>query len=534
MHAERSLEARADNERPRTTALRRLGNVAAGTLCVVAGAATAIEYGSPSQVEIAGQTITVKPEIGKSTISFTDPEIGSVRTPSNTSVFDVPIGVKVGGDVRAFLDQSDQVIESAVKQIINDPSPEKARVEAAARTYLIEQSALGGAVAGLTLAALTAFRRRQKGEHTPAATVGVLAGVTMLGGSFVAPVEMLASRDEPVVATAALAHTPLEGTQISISPEKGALITRLLTEPKTPVFDNAIKRFESIIETRPDLTEDGWDTYVFADDLESVNGMAKVTGALGSLLDARGIFILGDMTFSGRNIESAIIDTLVHSADDVPIFMTAGHHDTQTILNIAKKNGITIASGATEAFAGLRVLGLNDPEVSTISDFQSGSVQRSQTVTVGDFEKDAIAEVCDDTPQLVVGHDYRRMRVVAKTGCAPLVVDGRTFENIGLQQHRTLTGSSTVEYTVRSSGGHNNTAFSRGELQTTATLLIMKVHPETGEAQYAIATVPPHKAADISPSTYLTTLPETGKETRKAGSAYDANAAHPQNEDTLR
>ncbi len=488
--------------------IQTIGKVAIGTLCAItpfAGAVTAIEYGPPATIQIAGEAVSVKPEIGN-TVSFTDPAIGEISLPSHTNALGVPIGISLGGNVRTFLDQPDLVVESAVKQILDDPEPEKGRVEAAARNYLIRQALLGASLAGLVEAGAVVLIRR-RGKHGTLSAIGALASTVVLAGSYVAPAQLLSTPDRAAVASPALRGTLLEGATINITPEKATQIIDLLTEPKTPIFDRAVDEFSTIIDQRPDLAESGWDTYVVADDLESVNGMAKVTGALAAKLRAQGIIILGDMTFSGRSIESAIIDTLDHSAGDIPILMTAGHHDTTAILDTAKDRGWTLGSDTVQSFAGLQILALNDPYVSTLSTFRSGKQLRDPAVSEDEFMKQAIGEACDTTPDIAVGHDNKLLQKIAESGCVQLTIDGRSFAQTGVRQYQTLTGEKSVEYTIRSSGGHKNTAFSRGMLQTTADLMVLQVNESTKEARYAVASVTPDGYAEISPLNHLANLP---------------------------
>jgi hypothetical protein len=136
-------------------------------------------------------------------------------------------------------------------------------------------------------------------------------------------------------------------------------------------------------------------------------------------------------------------------------------------------------------------------------------VLRDPDVDVEQFVTDTVEEACAEQPDLVVLHDHLLGRRIAETGCQEVaVLDGRSYQFVGPQEvpvtsGTAASGSSAIEFTGGSSGGHVTTVPDPGSIKNPARFAILSVQPDGGDATYAVVTVTPDATVTVTPEISL-------------------------------
>lgn len=501
----------------RALIVRQAGRVLVVVLLVLvpfAGALTAIAWAPAAHVDVAGYPVAVKPVLGQDTSRL---ENGALIRPEHAHI---PIlGRDVGVDVDADWNRiipSDKQTRRYLVALWSDPDPEITRIQDAARTYLIEWSVigfLGGAavVGGVALVlaqrrrrlrAYTRDQRRLVVEHNRrlrrVAAVSALAlvlGLDVLGVRF-----YLHQNHHPVVTDPSFEGTTLAGTEAT------GLISDILPflsilQPRSSFYDSVSTHLKEAIAGQPALTDRGSRVaFVLAEDFEDVNGMARQVGLAAQLVDADFIAFTGDLTFAGKAVESYLIDTVDYYSENVPVYLAPGLHDTDTIVDAARDRGWHIADGRTERVAGLSLLTVPDPRISTVGTFGVGDVLRDLDVDVDSTIADTVEESCATRPDFVILHDHILGADIAKAGCQRVaVLDGRSYEFVGPQRLATVTGGHTIEFTSGSAGGHTTTRPDPGVVKHPARFSILTCDPDGQNARYFLVSVLPDASVTVSP-----------------------------------
>jgi hypothetical protein len=245
---------------------------------------------------------------------------------------------------------------------------------------------------------------------------------------------------------------------------------------------------------------------VLADDFEDVNGMARQVGLTARLVDADFVALTGDLTFAGKRLELYVLDTLDYYAEDRPIHLAPGLHDTRTIVAAAEERGWHVGDGTTQDVSGLRLLAAADPRISTVGNFGTSDVLRDPEVDVDRFVSDLVDRACADHPDFVLVHDHLLGRRIAESGCVgTAVLDGRSYDFLGPQQVQTATDETATEFTLGSAGGHADTRPNPGIISHPARFAIMYVDPDTLRTRYSVVTVKPDESVTITPPVALNT-----------------------------
>jgi hypothetical protein len=484
----------------------------------VAGALVAVAYAPPARVEIAGQDISVKPVLGQNTTRLVD---GALVRPehAHVDVVDMDIGVDISTNWNNLL-PSDKQTRRYLTALWEDPTPQIDRLRDAARKHVQLWSLIGSLTAFLTVGLVWAgleIRRRRIRSYDPALAAIVSAhnrrlriGLATLGLGLVVALDTLAVHiyrnvdQHTVTGSSLFVGTSLEGT------EANGLVAEVLPflsilQPRTTFYDDVSDNLESALAARPELVRtDEEVVFVLAEDFEDVNGMARQVGNAARLVDATFIALSGDLTFAGRPIETYIIDTVDYYAENRPVHLAPGLHDTPAVITAAVARDWQLPEGTTQDVDGLRLLSFADPRVSTVGTFGTDDLLRDPEVSVAAFVDQAIEQTCEEQPDFVLLHDHRLGRQIAASGCVEhAVLDGRSYTFLGPQQVPTTTGGSATELTSGSAGGHRDTRPDPGAIKNSATFTILTFDPATGSTTYALITVDPDGSVLVAPELML-------------------------------
>ncbi len=502
-----------------------------GASAIVGGGVVAMEYAPATHIEVAGQDTAIKPIIGQDTSRFD----GAVIRPEHATIpgINKPVGVNVSVDLNK-INTDDKNTRAALNQLWGNLDPEVARVKAAAAENMLHWGMIGsgGVLSAELIGAGWGLWHRRRLKNLPTNQAEAIRRFNaperralILGGVMLATtIDALAlhgylhADHHQVVGSQSLVGTPLEGTEVTGMAGK---ILPLLSavEPNNHINDTASSNLRLALARRPELQPGDHETvFVVADDLEDANGMAQTVGETADDINAQFIAYTGDLTFGGKPIESYLIDTLTYYGHGTPIYFAPGPHDTDYIVTTAADRGWQIGDSKTHDVAGLKVLLMPDPRISTVGDFGTGDVPRSEGVTTEQAVATTIAEACKTQPNFIFLHDYRLGSTIAKANCqTTAVIDGRSYSYIGPRSVTADTQTYTVEYTNGSAGGHVNTLPNLGPIQNPATFSIFKYNQTTGQTAYSVVTEQPDGSIKISPlisldipyKTYL----ETGQTT---------------------
>jgi hypothetical protein len=483
-----------------------------------AGAVVALRVAPPAHALIAGQTVSVKPVIGRNT---TEVQGGTIIRPEHARVAGVDVGLELSLDWNRLIPQDKQT-RAYLAQLFDDPRPAMAAIREAAQRYVVRWGVVGfaGVLAAEIAAVLLLRQRRRRLAALPPAvaeavaahnlrlrrSVAVVAALSVVALVAVAG-QTLTRRDRrPVVGNPYLNGTALAGTQVQ------GLVGEVLPflsvlEPHNEFYDRVSDNLDEALAGR-DLaagaTGDDPVLFIAAEDLEDVNGMARILGRAAKLTGADFIAYSGDLTFAGKPVESYLLDTIDYYSDGVPVEFAPGLHDTPAIVQAAKARGWRVADDKTHEVAGVSLLSLADPRISTVGDFGTGTVEREEGVDVEQFVRNAIEEACSTEPDIVLLHDHLLGARIATSGCQRVaVIDGRSFQRLGAQVRTTREGRPTLEYTLGSAGGHVSTAPNPGVIQHPATFEAFALDTKTDALQVSVFTVRPNGSVEVTAPTPL-------------------------------
>jgi hypothetical protein len=482
----------------------------------IAGATLAVQWAPPAHVVVAGQEVSVKPVIGRNTTRIAG---DAITRPEHRTLhlgpLSLDVGVDVGVDWNRLVPQDKQT-RQYLGELFDDPTPAEAALRSSTRRHVASWAAVGAATVAVieVVTWLVIRRRRRKLANLPADVRAVVvdhnallrrvlvvgAAVTLVMVEVAAGRVLLADDDHVVIGSPVLNGTGLAGTHVDGL--VGEVIPFLsLLRPHSPFYDLVADNLDDAL-AGVDVRADSDDVvFVEAEDLEDVNGMARIVGRTAQEVDADFITFSGDLTFAGKPLESYLIDTIDYYSDGVPVEFAPGLHDTPAILQAAQSRGWVVADDGTHEVAGVSILTLADPRISTVGDFGTGTVLRDEEVDVETFVTAAIAEACDSHPDLIVLHDHQLGRKIAEQGCQQLaVIDGRSFRRVGVQRRPTVDGGSAVEYTVGSAGGHVDTRPNPGSVEHPATFEIFILDSATHRLEARVVTVRPDASVAISRS----------------------------------
>jgi hypothetical protein len=477
-----------------------------------AAALVAIRFAPPSQVEIAGQSVRVKPILGQ---DVSEVKGGALVRPDHGRLpfLGKDVGIDISADWNRLI-PSDKQTRRYLIALWDDPSPEIRRIQGAARRYLVIWSLVGflvGLLASSMVVALVIQRRRRLAGYSATRArlveahnkrlrlVVVAVGVaTALALDSAGLATVLRHDHHVVTSNPAFDGTTLEGTEVTGLMSEVLPFLAIL-RPRDTFYDRVAANLTAALSARDDLRANGQRTvFVLAEDLEDVNGMAREIGLAADLTDADFVAFSGDLTFAGLPIESYLIDTIDYYSGDKPVYFAPGLHDTHAIVAAATERGWHVADGQTQEASGISLLLEADPRISQVGTFGVGDDLRDPDVDVNQLVQDTINEACATHPDLVLLHDHELGARVAGSGCVGIaVLDGRSYRYLG----PTRAGSGvSVEYTSGSSGGHVSTRPNPGRIQHPATFSIITTTPTAGETSYSLVTVRPDATVEVTPA----------------------------------
>jgi hypothetical protein len=510
-----------DSGRWKKAATWALGSVMA-TLPLSA-AATAIHMPGGEHIEIAGQDMVVRPEIGRDVTNLDG--FATLSTHKHIPIIDLNIGASVNPTHIGAIDPSDPSIINAVRQIAGDPEPHRQHVQEAATRFIIERGAEGGIpVAAAELAGVLLYRRQRRkyeqlGDEAAsivrtqnrdlrragAATIALASVALTFNGA------RILSHDEhiPVHPSAQLERIGATGIELGPLAEKLMPIVMTFLPYTKEFYDELAKQAGQAVHDNPDLSKEPADGIVrlgFVDDFQNVNGMARTTAGSFRQGHVDHAFVLGDWTDLGTPYETSIFDSFTYNlGKEIPATTTAGLHDTDEILHTAAGRGITVADDTTKDMDGVKVLSLNDPRVSMIGSGYQGWKLRDKDVDVESFIQQSAAEICLSNPDIVANHASdlaeQLMQAADAAGCPiKLLLNGRSYEFIGPTYHQNVaTGTTTTEITLGSGGGHIDTSANPGVIEGPATALFLDIDTAADTYRYYVETAQTDDSVTITP-----------------------------------
>ena len=510
-------------ERVPSPTKRRLA-AAAMVMLPFLGAAAAVNHSPDKTIDVAGAPIRVSSEIGQNytSLRLTNDTSNELLVQDHASVLDKPIGVTANID-------KDNITYGFLEEVANDPAPLADRVEESAKAYFIERSVEGAAgvlILEIGTIALLMYGGQKLRRNSLVAAAACATAITIVGGG-----SLMNSDHHTVDGNSLLAGTPLKNVEVSVQPQVIDYIMHQVSDTEdSKAYEMAAEQTRTLLESYPQLHEDGWSTIVVIDDPQGNKLMARVAGVAANTLDAA-VIVSGDTTnFASHSEAVYILDTIRHYANengkDTSEILTAGPHDTDYIVDYAKKLGYIIPDGESVMVNGISILGFNDPRESNISLLRDGYTLRNPDQSVEQFSEYVKDKTCKQQPYAVVAHDSDLLKSVQESGCARLIIGGRTFDSTRATVYTTPTlanESQTASIRLGSGGGHKTTKVFTKTAEGPAQLTILQVNPETGESRYVVETVLPNGQASISsleplikPDEILTAQPisDNGKITR--------------------
>ncbi|MDH2413188.1 hypothetical protein [Nocardioides sp. CER19] len=483
-------------------------------LAPVAGAVVAVRFAPPGHASVAGQSVAVKPVIGRDTTVI---QGGAIVRPEHAHVGLLGLGTDIGLDLSLDWNRlipQDKQTRAYLTQLFDDPAPAMAEIREAARTYVVRWAAIGfGTVLAIEIGGVLLVRQRRRrlaalspevagavtAYNARLRTVVAASCAVALVSLHAVAAHVIADPDERAVVGSpffngtALAGTEVNGLVAEVVPFLSVL------EPHSAFYDKASDNLDAALGGT-DLRVNKDDVlFIAGEDLEDVNGMARIMGRAAKLTGADFIAYSGDLTFAGKAIESYLLDTIDYYSDNVPVEFAPGLHDTPEIVRAADARGWRVADNRTHDVQGISLLSLADPRVSTVGDFGSGTVEREDGVGVPEFLDAATREACSTKPDIVLLHDHLLGARLAQQGCqTAMVLDGRSYRLIGAQEHTTDDGRTSLEYTQGSAGGHVTTAPNPGDIQHPATFEAFSVNPDTKALHVSVFTVRPDASVQVS------------------------------------
>ncbi len=483
-----------------------------------AGALVAVAYAPPAHIEVAGQTVSVKPVLGQDTSRLLG---GALVRPEHAHVD--AIGKDIGVDVDADWNRlipSDERTRQYLVALWDDPTPQIGRIQDAARRYVVVWSIVGFVAGAAVVGGIGLFlrfrRRRLQGLPPEQARLvqrynrRLRLTLSVFGIALLVALDGLALRiyrdddHHTVLSSPLFLGTTMEGTEVNGLMAEVLPFLSIL-RPRTTFYDTAAENLEAAIEDRPSLHR-GEDEVVFvlAEDFEDVNGMARQVGLAAQLVDATFIALSGDLTFAGLPVETYIVDTFDYYSENRAVYFAPGIHDTAAVVEAAQARGWQVADGKTWDIDGLDLLAAADPRISNVGEFGEGDVLRDPEVDVDTFVADTVDEVCESRPDFVLLHDHVLGRRIAEAGCQEIaVLDGRSFQFVGPQQVPTASGEAATEFTGGSTGGHVDTKPDPGVITHPARFAILTFRPERGDVRYSVVTVTPDATVTVTPEISL-------------------------------
>lgn len=451
----------------------------------ILGGAAAVKYGPPKQIEVAGAHMAVSSEIGKnySSLSLTSDSPSSLLVQDHTTELGKPIGAS------ASINQHD-ITYGFLEQVADDPAPLADRIQEAAQAHFVERATEGAG--GILLLELAGFalvlyggkeerERRQKLIHLTVASMAAAGAVTSATG-----INALTDSDhQTVVGSSFLDNTPLKGTEVDVTTQTiNYLVQQVPHGEDAEFYPNVEKQVIRLIETSPELNEAGWSSVVLIDDLQGNTGIARVAGTAAKTLEAP-LITTGDLTtLATKKEEEYVIDALTHYAepdDTRPIYLIAGLHDIQSVIDYAKERGLIMPDGEAVTINGITFMGFDDPRISNISQLKSGDSLRNPDESVEQFITRTRESTCAEQPDFIVTHDHKLAEQLTQTGCTSLVVGARTFDDTSETSYATSADSTqSATLTLGSGGGYDSTKIFSKDLGRPAQFVVLQTNPTTG------------------------------------------------------
>lgn len=492
----------------------------------VAAGLAGVTFGPSTHTTFAGLEATSHARLGQDASNLDLGILGSVQSARHNSYagIDVGVDIQINGDQ---LSLDDAATRAALGQVLSRPDPEIEHVGRATARSTAEHFGIGaGTMLGLEVMAggIILGRRRfygRGGEKLMAEQIGwnrleskILAGVGILalaGTCTIGLAPVAHPNHQTVVPDVALMGTPLQGMQLKGALHDVAPVLISATEPQQKLTETMTTNTQELIAQRPNLLpQDGWTYFAVADDLQDRSSMATEFGVLGKELGLDFLAMNGDWSsFNKFGFGSYMMDTVRYESGGIETWSVNGDHDNELTNQYAIQAGMQVGDNKTHLVNNIPMLFLQSVRVSQLG-AQNGSTLRYPDIDAETAINNAVQEICDTHPGVILVHDHREGRPIAiaaiKAGCAvPAIIDGRSFEYVG-PSVITVPGypGQTVEFTLGSSGAHTDTSIDLGPIRVPAKIVEFALNNTTGELAYAPFTY--HPDGTVTAPESLTTL----------------------------
>lgn len=482
-------------------------------LAPLAGSAIAIEYAPPTHLEVAGVHVELQVKLGEDVTSASIlGGAASIKLPSRSMLGPRSVGLDATLDVtkvslvnqRGALDPK-KITDFA--SMFNDYTPIEQQLIGAARSQVAISGAVGlELVAGVELAAIGVQRRRRRrlDDYGPseravisqyqqrsqrqfvvgAAVLGV--GLFSLGGQ----AAFGSNHHQSLTPNELLAGTGLSGAELNgpLRPVMEAAIPPALNfiEKTNKFYNHAEDQLRSAFAMRYNENAPPKETDVMriivAEDFQGKTGMERLVGVSARLWHVDKIVVSGDIAFSGSSYETPTISNLSYYAGKhIQILASMGIHDSSATRELARKDHWLVDNGAVQRTSGASFQLVDDPRHVELG----GQVYSLTDQTVSEYTQAAIGETCTEHPDFVVVHDHEIGSRIAQSGCAKVVLDGRSYDPLPLQRYDVPGVGSSVELTSGSAGAYKtNDGFNLGAIDNNAAFRVLDYNLTTHSVKF--------------------------------------------------
>lgn len=412
---------------------------------------------------LGGHDVVVTPTFTGYAVLRMGPYVPDVRIPTGSR-----IGVSIV--VNKTTATSTQSLVERYALMASQPQPEIRRVADQLRSMALDDAVRAGVLglAPIGLWLLVGSERRHRLRQLPPRTVlttGVVLAV--LAVALWEPWHQAPEQGEKVIwlplqsalpgvsVPAELDTVQVEGGLITSETEylvRSAL--RVFAESKTYYRDLADR--VATVADRIHQPVGGETVGVLISDRHDNIGMDQVAVAIARAGKATVVIDAGDDTSSGGSWESFSLESLVDAFRDFPVrLFVAGNHDNGGfVTSYLKKAGWTHLDGkVVTPFAGVRVLGVDDPRANGLVD--PADTRQQDFLKVTDELSSAICKANDDGDRIatVVVHSVSMAMPALTRGCTDLVVGGHLHVQVGPDRIIGENGSVGYGYTNGTTGG---------------------------------------------------------------------------------
>ena len=486
---------------------------------------------SPANVTVGGMEASV--EITHGTTSEVDLGLmGSVITPSSTSIAGMDIGAKVTlnglKDERSTDAISNNTISSFL-QLFSDPEYELNNIKTAVGQHVGSGVFFGSSIGlGSGMAALGASslaRRRISNERrvgfeqafsmsrrSKMLATGVASFAVIAAGTTWTLHEIPAASKVNLEASPIFDNTPIEGSELTglLKPTVGTIAPAIekYIKDNDAFYDEATKNLTASFAGLADIERKKSEVFFLtASDRHCNIGMDRVISKAAELYEAKIYLTAGDDNMSGTvAIESACTAGIAQRLlkQDAKLISVRGNHDSMQTEKDEKDQGYTVLDdNRIVTVDGLRIIGDGDPRRSAFGHPLTPSGLAGEKVLKAQSEafRDKACE--DNAVDVAIIHEPASAEDIIKSGCVPLTITGHTHNWKAPKPLAGENGNTTYHFSEGTTGGAKENSLTLGPLKSDATMTIFRFNVLTKVFAYSKITVKPDKSVVIEPFTNM-------------------------------